>query len=86
MDFNLSAPSAIDFFTSLVREGDDFPLLEAAISIAQDDYPNLDIEQTLSQIDHMRLKLKARIPKHCDHLGKLRILNIVDSSMKCNTV
>jgi regulator of sirC expression with transglutaminase-like and TPR domain len=76
MDFNLSAPSAIDFFTSLVREGDDFPLLEAAISIAQDDYPNLDIEQTLSQIDHMRLKLKARIPKHCDHLGKLRILNI----------
>jgi regulator of sirC expression with transglutaminase-like and TPR domain len=76
MDFNLSVPSAVDFFASLVREGDDFPLLEAAISIAQDEYPQLDIEHTLSQVDHMRLKLKARIPKHCDHLGKLRILNM----------
>ena len=76
MDFNLSVPSAVDFFASLVREGDDFPLLEAAISIAQDEYPLLDIEHTLSQVDHMRLKLKARIPKHCDHLGKLRILNM----------
>ena len=76
MDFNLSVPSAVDFFAFLVREGDDFPLLEAAISIAQDEYPQLDIEHTLSQVDHMRLKLKARIPKHCDHLGKLRILNM----------
>ncbi len=76
MDFNLSAPSAIDFFSTLVSEGDDFPLLEAAISIAQDEFPQLDIEQTLNQIDHMRLKLKSRIPKHCDHLGKLRILNM----------
>jgi len=76
MDFKLSVPSAIDFFASLVREGDEFPLLEAAIAIAQDDFPHLDIEHTLSQVDHMRLKLKSRIPKYCDHLGKLRILNI----------
>ncbi len=76
MDLNLSVPSAINFFTSLVREGEDFALLEAAISIAQDEFPQLDIEQTLSQVDHMRLKLQSRIPKHCDHLGKLRILNM----------
>jgi len=76
MDFNLSVPSALDFFASLVREGKDFPLLEAAISIAQDEFAQLDIEHTLSQVDHMKLKLKARLPNHCDHLGKLRILNM----------
>lgn len=75
MDFKLSIPSAIEFFSSLVHGADDFPLLEAAICIAQDEYPTLDTEQTLSAVDVMRVKLKARVPAHCDPLGKLRHLN-----------
>jgi regulator of sirC expression with transglutaminase-like and TPR domain len=76
MDFKLSIPSAMDFFASLVQEGDDFPLLEAAICIAQDDYPNLDTEQTISLVETMRLKLKSRLQKQNDHLSKLRVLNM----------
>ncbi len=76
MDFKLSVPSATEFFASLVRERDNFPILEAAISIAQDEYPSLDIEETIDQIENLRMKLKARIPKNCDQLSKLRILNI----------
>jgi regulator of sirC expression with transglutaminase-like and TPR domain len=76
MDFKLSVPSATEFFTSLVSENEHFPLLEAAISIAQDEYPNLDIEQIIDQIENLRGKLKKRIPRHCDPLSKLRILNI----------
>ena len=66
----------MEFFASLVIERDNFPLLEAAISIAQDEYPSLDIEETIDQIENLRIKLKARIPKNSDQLSKLRILNI----------
>ena len=48
MDYKLK-PSALDYFTTLVQSDDDFPLLETAISLAQDEFPALDIEQVLGR-------------------------------------
>ena len=51
MNLNFSAPSALEYFAALVHSDDDMPLLEAAVSIAQDEYPELDIQQVLGDID-----------------------------------
>ena len=45
MDYKLKPPSALDYFTALVQSDDEFPLLETAISLAQDEFPSLDIQQ-----------------------------------------
>jgi regulator of sirC expression with transglutaminase-like and TPR domain len=75
MDFKLTVPSSLEFFASLVAGNDDFPLLEAASAIAQDDFPSLSVEQTLDEVDQLKLKLRARLPKHSDILARLRALN-----------
>jgi regulator of sirC expression with transglutaminase-like and TPR domain len=54
MDYKLK-PSALDYFTTLVQSDDDFPLLETAISLAQDEFPGLDIQQVLDEpLDKLR--------------------------------
>ena len=58
MDYKLKPPSALDYFTSLVQSDDEFPLLETAISLAQDEFPSLDIQQVLSDMDHWAARLK----------------------------
>jgi len=44
MDYKLKLPNALDYFTTLVQSDDEFPLLETAISLAQDEFPALDIQ------------------------------------------
>ena len=70
MDYKLK-PSALDYFTTLVQSDDDFPLLETAISLAQDEFPSLDIQQ----VDVMSAKLKRRLMANAEPLDKLRELN-----------
>ena len=41
MDYKLQLPSALDYFTTLVQSDDEFPLMETAVSIAQDEFPKL---------------------------------------------
>ena len=41
---SFNAPSALEYFDALVADDDQFPLLEAAIAIAQDETPGLDVE------------------------------------------
>ena len=75
MDYKLTLPSAMDYFSTLVQSDEEFPLLETAVSLAQDEFPALDIQQVLGEIDVMSAKLKRRLMPNADALDKLRELN-----------
>jgi regulator of sirC expression with transglutaminase-like and TPR domain len=69
------APTALQYFASLVAEDSSFSLLEAAVAIGQDEYPRLDPQAVLAEIDTLADKLKRRIPADAVALQKLRFLN-----------
>ena len=50
MALNLSPLTPLDYFASLVQSDDQFPLLEAAASLAQDEEPALDVQQVLDDV------------------------------------
>jgi regulator of sirC expression with transglutaminase-like and TPR domain len=75
MKMSFSIPTPLSYFTSLVMSDAEFPLLETAISLAQDEYPDLDVQQVLSQVDHLLARVKRRIPADAGPLQKLRSLN-----------
>jgi regulator of sirC expression with transglutaminase-like and TPR domain len=70
-----SAPSALEYFDALVADDEQFPLLEAAIAIAQDETPGLDVGAVLADVDALALRLKGRLPPDAPVLHKLRSLN-----------
>jgi regulator of sirC expression with transglutaminase-like and TPR domain len=69
------APSALEYFAALVAEDASLPLLEAAITIAQDEHPELDPQSVLADIDALAARLKARLPDDASPLQRLRSLN-----------
>jgi regulator of sirC expression with transglutaminase-like and TPR domain len=73
LDFDIPTPLA--YFSLLVSSDEHFPLLEAAVTIAQDEYPELDVEQVLGEVDQLLARLKRRLPADCTPLSKLRLLN-----------
>ncbi len=75
MQLNLTVPSPLQYFSSLVQSDKHFPLLEAAISLAQDEYPDLDIQQVLGDVDQLLVRVKRRLPADAPALQKLRSLN-----------
>ncbi|MBC7608245.1 MAG: tetratricopeptide repeat protein [Polaromonas sp.] len=75
MQLNLDVPSPLQYFSSLVQSDEHFPLLEAAISLAQDEYPDLDVQQVLGDVDQLLARLKRRVPADASALQKLRLLN-----------
>ena len=75
MQLNLDVPSALQYFSSLVQSDAHFPLLEAAVSLAQDEYPDLDVEQVLGDVDQLLARLKRRLPSDAGDLQRLRGLN-----------
>lgn len=75
MELNLDVPSPLQYFSSLVQSDEHFPLLEAAISLAQDEYPDLDVQQVLGDVDQLLARLKRRLPADASSLQKLRLLN-----------
>ena len=75
MQLNLDVPSPLQYFTSLVQSDEHFPLLEAAVSLAQDDYPDLDVQQVLGDVDQLLARIKRRLPGDASSLQKLRTLN-----------
>jgi regulator of sirC expression with transglutaminase-like and TPR domain len=75
MKMSFSIPSPLAYFTSLVMSDAQFPLLEAAVSLAQDEYPDLDVQQVLSDVDQLLARVKRRIPADAGPLQKLRALN-----------
>ena len=75
MDFKLEVPTALEYFASLVQSDEQFPLLEAAVSLAQDEYSELDIQEVLDHVDQLSSRLKQRLPADAGALQKLRLLN-----------
>ena len=75
MDFKLEVPTALEYFASLVQSDEQFPLLEAAASLAQDEYHELDIQEVLDHVDQLSSRLKKRLPADAGALQKLRLLN-----------
>jgi regulator of sirC expression with transglutaminase-like and TPR domain len=73
LDF--SPPTPLDFFAALVGDDDQLPLLEAAVSIAQDEYPELDVQQVLGDVDQLLARLRRRLPADAPPLQRLRGLN-----------
>ena len=74
MKLNLDVPTPLQYFASLVQSDAHFPLLEAAISLAQDEYPELDVQQTLGDVDQLLARLKRRLPADASALQKLLLL------------
>ena len=75
MHLSYSVPSPLEYFQALVHSDSEFPLLEAAISLAQDEYPELDVQQVLGEVDQLLARLKRRVPADAAPLHKLRAVN-----------
>lgn len=75
MNLSLAVPTPLEYFASLVQSDADFPLLEAAVSLAQDEYPALDVQQVLGEVDQLLARLKRRLPADAGPLQKLRAVN-----------
>ena len=75
MPLSFSAPTPLEYFSSLVRSDEHFPLLEAAVSLSQDEYPDLDVQQVLGDVDQLLARLKRRLPADAAPLQRLRSLN-----------
>ena len=77
LGFQVLTPLA--YFNLLVnddgRSDAQFPLLEAAVAIAQDEYPELDVQEVLGDVDQLLARIKRRIPADSAQLQRLRILN-----------
>ncbi|MDD2713469.1 MAG: transglutaminase-like domain-containing protein, partial [Simplicispira sp.] len=70
-----AVPTPLEYFAALVQSDDEFPLFEAAASIAQDEYPALDVQQLLGEMDQMQARLKRRLRPSEPALQRLHILN-----------
>jgi regulator of sirC expression with transglutaminase-like and TPR domain len=75
MRLNFDIPSPLQYFTSLVQSDEHFPLLEAAVCLAQDEYPELDVQQVLGDVDQLLARLKRRVPPDAPAMQRLRALN-----------
>jgi len=69
------APTPLEYFATLVKEGDAMPLFEAAASLAQDDEPQLDLQALVTEVDTLLHRLKARLPADAGALMRLRMLH-----------
>ena len=69
------APTALEYFASLVADDATLSLTEVAASLGQDDDPRLDTQAVLAEIDGLALRLKRRIPADAVSVQRLRWLN-----------
>lgn len=70
-----TAPTPLEYFATLVKEGDALPLFEAAASLAQDEEPQLDLQALATEMDTLAHRLKARLPADAGALMRLRMLH-----------
>jgi regulator of sirC expression with transglutaminase-like and TPR domain len=77
MLLNLTAPTPLTYFASLVQSDEHFPLLEAAASLAQDEEPSLDVQHVLDDVERLLRRVQARLPEEADDLTRLAILTKV---------
>jgi regulator of sirC expression with transglutaminase-like and TPR domain len=77
MSLNFLPPTPLSYFASLVQSDEDFPVLEAAASLAQDEEPSLDVQQVLDDMARLLKKIKNRLPEDADDLTRLAVLTQV---------
>ena len=82
MLLNLSPPTPLSYFASLVQSDEHFPLLEAAASLAQDEEPTLDVQHVLDDVERLLGRVHARLPEEADDLTRLAILTQVSQSSR----
>ncbi len=75
MKLNFDAVTPLRYFESLVQSDEDFPLLEAAASIAQDEEPALDVQEVLATCDALLVRLRRRFKGGAEAIQKLSALN-----------
>ncbi|MEO8835153.1 MAG: tetratricopeptide repeat protein [Caldimonas sp.] len=71
----LHAPTALEYFASLVADDESLSVLEAAIAIAHDDHPDLDCQTVLAEVDTLAARLRSRLPSDAAPMQRLRLLN-----------
>lgn len=67
--------SPLDYFANLVHEDARLPLLEAAVSVAQDEVPDLDVQGVLAEVDRLGQRLRARLPREATPPQRLAALS-----------
>jgi regulator of sirC expression with transglutaminase-like and TPR domain len=72
---HFEAPTALEYFESLVADDDSLSLTESAVAIAQDEYPELDPQSVMLEIDRLADKLRRRLPADAVPVQRLRWLN-----------
>lgn len=75
MKLDLSLPTPLEYFASLVQDDDDFALFEAALSLAQDEYPALDLQACVGEVDHLLARIRRRLADDASALQRVRVLN-----------
>ena len=66
MNLQPMAVTPLSYFQSLVKTDTDFPLLEAAASIAQDEEPSIDTQDVLATCDALLVRLRRRLKSDAD--------------------
>lgn len=69
-----AAPTPLEYFAALVQSDDEFPLFEAAASIAQDESPDLDLQQLQSDMDLLQARLRRRLGRNLREMPELERL------------
>lgn len=69
---SLAAPTTLDYFRALVADDKSFPLLEAAVSLAQDEDERLDVQGVLASVDELAERLRRRTPADAPPLARMR--------------
>jgi regulator of sirC expression with transglutaminase-like and TPR domain len=77
MALDLSPPTPLRYFASLVQSDAHLPLLEAAASLAQDEEPDLDVQHVLDDVERLLNRVHARLHEEADDLTRLAILTQV---------
>lgn len=75
MPLKLESVTALDHFACLVGHDTSFPLLEVAVSLAQDAEPTLDVQAALYQVDVLAERLRKRIPWGASAMQRTFMLN-----------
>jgi len=75
MNLSFDTPTPLAYFASLVQSDVDFPLLEAAISLAHDEYPEIDVQTVLDEVDQLLKRVLSRVPSNAGALQRLSLLN-----------
>ena len=75
MHFKPAVPSSTEYFASLVMSDQQFPLLEAAISLSQIAYPTLDLQEALADVDRLLVRFHERLEDGRNQSETLHELN-----------